>query len=166
VNVQDSTGTGLGGGVPDSTGAEDWKFTTGDGTFSGSIDTAFITIDTSVWRTGGQMLYIEGLTSTGDTAFHTLLYLPTNVITIGTYSTQAVPPENAAIFAFNLSSNGNPIYDGVPDSTSASNVTFNVTSYDNSTHIIQGTFSGIANNSSGNAVVNVTNGSFVTKVSP
>jgi hypothetical protein len=168
VNVQDSTGTGLGG--HDTTGTGDttanWQFTTGDGTFSGSIDTAFITVDTSIWRTGGNMLFIEGFTSTRDTVFHIITYLPTNVITTGSYSTQAVPPENAAIFGFNLVSNGAPIYDGIPDSSSASNVTFIITSYDNSTHILEGTFSGTANNSSGDAVVSVTNGSFVAKVSP
>jgi len=168
VNVQDSTGTGLGGHDTTDTGDTTayWHFTTGDGTFGGSIDTAFITVDTSVWKTGGNMLFIEGFTSTGDTAFHIITYLPTNVITTGSYSTQAIPPENSAIFDFSLSASGNTIYDGVPDNSSASNVTFIITSYDSTTHIIQGTFSGTANDANGDAVVSVSNGSFWAKVSP
>ncbi len=173
INVHDSTGTGLGGKQQDSTGTGDpdavgaWQFTTADGTFSGSIDTASIGIDSSIWKSGGKMLYIQGFTSTKDTTFHIITYLPSGSIATGSYTTQAVPPNAAGIFAYTLSSSGEVIYDALPDNNAtASNVTINITSYDNTTNIIKGTFSGTADDSGGNATVNITNGSFTAKLTP
>lgn len=172
VTIQDSTDTGLGGhdttviGDPDLEGS--WQFTTGDGTFSGLFDTAVIIKDSAIWGTGQQMLYLVGFTKgSTDSAISLYMYLPTGVIAPGSYSTQSVPPANASLFAFNFTTgNGDAIYEALPASTSGSNVTINIISYDNATHIVTGTFDGIADDINGNADVDVTNGSFTATVIP
>jgi len=173
LTVLDSTGTGLGGGgdttqVPvDSTG---WQFTTGDGTFNGSIDSVAIVPDTAVWNFGGQMLFIQGYTTaSADSAIVLYIYLPNGVIETGTYSTQSLPPAKAAVFAFvdfdQVTGIGDPVYQAIPG-TSGSNITVNITSYDSSTGMIKGNFSGKAGDLNNVANVDVTNGSFAAKVSP
>lgn len=174
VTVLDSTGTGLGGGG-DTTDipidSNSWKFTTADGTFEGTFGTAVIMSDSSAWATGGQMLYMDGFTSTSiDTAIALYLFLPTGVITPGSYSTQSFPPANSALFAFidfDLDTgDGEPIYQALPNSIPGSNVIISITSYDDATRIVKGTFSGTAENQAGDATVNIINGSFTAKVAP
>ncbi len=173
VNVQDSTGTGLGGQDTTGTGGlnDTWQFTTGDGTFQGTFDTATIIKDTTVWGSGGQMLYLEGFkTNSNDTAIALYFYLPTGAIAPGSYSTLSVPPANASIFAFIdfdlITGDGTPIYEGVPSAVPGSNVTMTIDSYDDATHIVKGTFSGTAFDKNENPVINVTNGSFTATVTP
>ncbi len=175
VNIQDSTGTGL-GGAQDTTGTGgdtngQWQFTTADGTFQGTFDTAVIIKDSAIWGTGGQMLYLEGFNNASiDTAINLYLYLPTGAVVPGSYTTQSMPPANASLFAFIdfdiITGNGVPIYEALPATTNGTNVTVNITAYDNTTHIATGTFSGVSEDASGNAVVNVTNGSFTATVTP
>ena len=114
------------------------------------------------------MLVMAGyINNSVDTAITLIAYLPSGVITPGAYSTQLLPPANAAIFGFNFTSSGDPIYDAVPDNnTTVSNITINIASYDAVTNIVTGTFSGIADDSSGNPVVNLTSGTFTAKVTP
>ena len=174
VTVLDSTGTGLGGGG-DTTGipidSNSWKFTTADGTFDGTFGTAVIMSDSTAWASGGQMLYMDGFTSTSiDTAIALYLFLPTGVITPGAYSTQSFPPENSALFAFidfDLSTgDGEPIYQALPSSAEGTNVIVNITSYDSATRIIKGTFSGKATDANDVANVDVIDGTFTAKVAP
>ena len=108
VNVQDSTGTGLGGqqdttgqgGDPDDNSGS-WQFTTAGKTFGGSIDTAFVGLDTAIWGSGGKVLDFVGFTSdVRDSAMFFWLYLPNGTITPGTYETKLEPPSNAGVFAF------------------------------------------------------------------
>lgn len=173
INVQDSTGTGLGG--HDTTGTSDldgsWQFTTGDGTFSGSFDTAFIETDTTIWGTGGKMLTLQGFKSPSlDTVIELHLYLPTDTIQVGAYNTTDLPPNNSAFFAlvdYDLNTGiGTPIYQALPNDTAATIITFNITSYDSITHIVSGTFLGTAGDVNDDPIVNVVNGSFTATVSP
>jgi|SRR6478736_1056198 len=168
VVISDSTGTGLGGGGGDTTEDDltgNWQFTTADGTFSGSFDTAAIFLDTSIWGSGGQMLEMVGFSSP-DTAISLLFYLPTGAIVPGTtYATDSIPPSHASIFAFNhTTGNGDPIYQAIPGGATGSYISFIIDSYDTSTHIVTGKFSGIAEDANGDANVTVTNGSFSVKV--
>lgn len=171
VNVKDSTGLGLGSTDTSGTGDPDsgnqWQFTTADGTFHGTFNKAVIAKDTSIWMSGGQMLYLQGFTSSStDTALTLIIYLQTGAIptTITQFNTQAVPQGNAAIFGFNFTQTGNVIYDAVPNNSSSSNITIEITSYDSSTGIVKGTISGLANDNNGTADVNISNGSFTAKV--
>jgi len=162
INVQDSTGTGLGGGGnpgggTDSTNLSDtaWKFSVGSGdTFNGPIDSAFLK-DTAF----GTFLVLVGSTvATGDSAF--VLSLPTNggVITPGTYTTGTT-----SVFYFYDLTTGTYIYSANLTTTPGWIVTITVNSYDPVTKIVTGTFSGEAKDEAGNTVT-IANGSFKAKV--
>ena len=171
VVIQDSTGTGLGGGGdttnPGNTTSA-WQFTTTAGTFSGTFDTAVIAVDTTIWQSGGQMLVLQGKTNTTDSLIAFYVYLPTGVIVPGSYPTESLPPSNASLFAFIDFSvdpvNGTPIYASLPGDT-AGNVTVDITSYDNATQIVKGTFAGKTEDKNGNKI-DVSNGSFTAIVTP
>lgn len=171
VVIQDSTGTGLGGGG-DTTNPQNnnaWQFTTSAGTFSGVFDTAVITLDTTIWQSGGQMLVLQGLkTNTTDSLIAFYVYLPTGAIVPGSYATQSLPPSNASLFAFiDFSAdpvNGTPIYASFPGDATA-NVIVNIVSFDNATQIVKGTFAGKTEDENGNKV-DVSNGSFTATVTP
>jgi hypothetical protein len=172
INVQDSTGTGLGGGGGiDTTGdlSGSWQFSNDSGgVFQGAFDTAVILIDTTIWGSGGKMLYMVGFpTNSPDTAITLIMYLPTGVITPGAYNTQFVPPANAAIFAFNFTTGaGDAIYEAFPDLPSPpAGVTITISSYDNTTHTVTGTFSGTADDAAYTpATIGILNGSFTAVV--
>jgi hypothetical protein len=157
---------GGGGGTEDDlTG--NWEFTTADGTFAGSFDTAAIFLDTSIWGSGGQMLVMVGFPNmSADTAISLLFYLPTGTIVPGTtYTTEVIPPANASIFAFNFTTgNGDPIYQAIPGGATGSNITFTIDTYDTSTHVVTGKFSGTAEDIDGNPDITVTGGTFSVKV--
>jgi len=163
INVQDSTGTGLGGGGnpggggTDSTNLSDtaWKFSVDSGsTFNGPIDSAFLK-DT----TFGTFLVIVGSTvATGDSAF--VLSVPTNnsVIAPGTYTTATT----SVFYLFDLPASAY-IYSANFTTAPGSVVTITVNSYDPVTKIVTGTFSGTAKDEAGNTIT-ITNGSFKAKV--
>lgn len=147
-----------------------WQFTTSDGTFTGIFDSASIEDDKDVWRSGGKMLVLEGSTTNApDSVIALYVFLPTGAIVPGSYTTLAIPPANAALFAFIDftvdDDNGTPIYTALPISTTGSNVTVNIISYDNATNIVTGKFTGEADNKAG-ASTGVTNGSFTATVTP
>ncbi|MBS1744960.1 MAG: hypothetical protein JST21_02195 [Bacteroidetes bacterium] len=168
VNVQDSTGTGLGG--HDSTVTSgNWQFTTDDGTFSGSVDTAFIESDSAIWGTGGKMLTLQGLkTPSNDTVLELHFYLPTGSIQTGAYNTTDLPPSNSGFFAlvhYDLSTGiGTPVYQALPNDTAATIITLTINTYDPITHIISGTFLGTAGDANDDPNVNVINGSYTATV--
>jgi hypothetical protein len=162
INVQDSTGTGLGGGGnpgggTDSTNLSDtaWKFSVdAGGTFNGPIDSAFLK-DT----TFGTFLVLVGSTvATGDSAF--VLSVPTNggVITPGTYTTDT----SSVFYLYDLTA-GVYIYSANVTTAPGSVVTITISSYDPVTKIVTGTFSGTATDASSN-IVTISNGSFKVKV--
>ena len=161
VYVQDSTGTGLGGGNngggTDSVGT--WEFYTDSGYFHGNIDTTFIQ-DTL----GNSYLYLLGTTAETDSLFYIIITFPNSTITPGTYNIQDTAP---TFTGFELHDPlDNPIYVDITDPTSQTNGSVVVSSYDAATKIISGTFSGLANDSVGNAVINIKNGKFTATVSP
>lgn len=170
VNVKDSTGLGLGSdttGTGDPDSGNQWQFTTADGTFSGTFDTATIATDTVIWRTGRKMLYLQGFTkSSTDTALTLIMYLQTGSIPQLTtqFNTQAVPQGTAAIFGFNLTQTGNAIYYAIPDNSSLSDIIITITSYNPISGVVTGTISGKANDTNGDADVDVSNGSFTATV--
>jgi len=175
VVIQDSTGTGL-GGHQDTTGTGsdfegNWQFTTADGTFSGSFDTAVIITDSAIWGTGDKMLYMNGFkTNSVDSAIDMYVYLPTGAIVPGTYTSQSLPPSNSCLFgfiAFDLNTGvGTPIYQALPADTNGTNLTINIISYDAVTHVVTGTFSGTAGDVNDTANATVTNGNFTATVTP
>lgn len=169
INVQDSTGTGLGGADTTATGnVGSWQFTTTEGTFNGTFYAATVIQDTFVWNSGGKMLAMAGFTkSTTDSAITLIAYLPESVIETGVYKTDSVPPANAAVFAFNYTTgNGDPIYEAFDGTPIDSDVSVTISSYDDATHVVTGTFSGTAENVTTGAAIQVTNGSFSATVSP
>lgn len=175
INVQDSTGTGLGGQDSTGTGGNygTWQFTTDSGqSFQGTFYSASIEKDSLIWGTGNQMLLLQGYTSAStDSAITLILYLPNGVITPGTYSSQSLPPSNASLFAFNFTivngGSGDPIYEALPASTTGSNITITIADYNSATHIVTGTFSGTAEDDAyEDATIGIQNGSFTTTVSP
>jgi len=161
VNVQDSTGTGLGGsqdsvgtgGDPDST-ANSWEFTQDPSVFNGSIDTA--TKDNS----GGlaTSLHLSGSTSTGDTTMSLEFVMPSTDIQTGTY----IMSSSGISFSVTDVQSLTVIYeaDGL---TSGTDFTVIITSYDSATKQVKGTFSGQVQDQSGN-IVPITNGSFTALV--
>lgn len=153
VATKDSTGTGLGGGGTTANPNQSdtaWKFTSPAGSYHGVIDTAY-TIDSA----GVLYLYITGTTA-GDSIFYAGVGFSNGVITAGSYSTSS-----SALFRFTDSSN-NAIYAADPTVTSA-NTVITITSYNSTTNIVTGTFTGTAQNSSGTAQ-NITLGTFTAKL--
>jgi hypothetical protein len=160
INVQDSTGTGLGSnpGGPDSTNLSDtaWKFSVAAATFNGPVDTAFIYTDTS----GAKFLTVYGYTpATSDTAFAVSIYLQNDTIAAGNYSTTT----EAGLYFKDLQDTATThfIYHADPTTTNAG-INFTLT-YDSSTHIVEATFNGTALDLTGN-VITITNGRFKVKV--
>lgn len=159
VNVQDSTGTGLGGVEPmDSTNFSDtaWKFSVGAGTYHGNIESAFI-LDTL----GLKYLTIVGTSSpTGDTAFLAGIFF-TGAVAPGTYTTES----QSQLYLTTIDGLGNYriIYQADPSTAATAITSMTIVSYDISTGIISGTFSGNAIDGSGN-IVTISNGSFAAKI--
>lgn len=164
VYVQDSTGTGLGGvdttdpGSTDSTNLSDtaWQFNGGTNYHHGSFDTVFV-VDTL----GLQYLTLVGSTRpSGDTAFLMGILLTSGSIQPGTYTTTF----EAGFYLTTL--NGTTpvtIYQADATTSGSGVVTITITSYNSSTGILTGTFSGNAVDGSGNAVP-ISTGEFTAKV--
>ncbi len=156
VNVNDSTGTGLGGGggggINDTTNLSDtaWQFSQGVNKYNGIFDQAFV-VDTL----GGTYMVLIGLTAeTGDTAF--VLSVPTvsGVITPGTYTTLTT-----SVFYLQDLFTGPPAIFSANFLTAPDFITINILSYDASTKIVTGNFSGTAKDAAGNSVP-ISSGSF------
>jgi len=171
VNVQDSTGTGLGGDStgsdPDSTfGSGDWQFSTDiGGSFQGTFAYVTSSPDT-IFASGGTLFTMAGLTASGDTALSIGIVFPGTAIEPGTYHTTIVDNEThpTAAFGFTFASSGDAIYDALYGQDAASDVTVVVSSYDPLTKTLTGTFSGPASNETTTTdttdTVGITNGTF------
>ncbi|HEX5152090.1 MAG TPA: hypothetical protein VFW07_11635 [Parafilimonas sp.] len=169
VNVQDSTGTGLGGdstgGDPDSTfGSGDWQFSTDiGGSFQGTVVYVSSSPDT-LFGSGGTLFAMSGFTASGDTAISIGILFPGNTIEPGTYHTAIVGSDTHSNAAFGFASiTGGTIYDGSQDQGAPSDVAITVLSYDALTKTLTGTFSGPASNETTadvTDIIGILNGSF------
>lgn len=161
VNIQDSTGTGLGGtdttgnGDPDTTGLKEWQFTEGSFTYAGRIDSA------AKDNSSGLATYLSlngSTTATGDTTISIKFLIPASDIQTGTYTLIS----NGISFTVTDASTLTVLYsaDGL---TAGTDLTINVTSYNVTTKVMQGDFSGNVQDKSGN-IVPITKGSFTATV--
>ncbi len=162
VNVQDSTGTGIhsGGGGVDSTGSGDpdagggsWQFTQGSANFLGSLDSAKKDNSTGV----ATFVQLNGSTATGDTTMSLEFSILAADIQPGTYTVL----NNTILFSAGDFLNDFSYTASALDS--GTDFTIVVTSYDASTQIMKGTFSGKVKDKSGN-IVPITNGAFTATV--
>ena len=157
VNVQDSTGHGVGTGGPiDTTGIAlgKWKFDANGHTYSGDIATAQFS------NLIGASLTIFGsmASNSTDTLFGIAIEFPASTLDVGTYSTS----DAGTNFALEKSPSGDIIY--AANATSSPPVlNLTVNSYDPSTKIVYGTFSGQAYDTGGNTL-DITNGKFKATV--
>ncbi len=133
-----------------------WKFSVGSVQYNGPIDTA---IFTALPAPLGSVLAITGSTSPGgDSSITLAMTMPAAVIVPGTYKTNA-GFTNA--FSFDDAS-GTAVY-SANIATAGVVMTMIITSYDNVTKIVKGTFSGTAEDSAG-ASVTIAAGKFEAKV--
>lgn len=153
VNVQDSTGTGLGGGTTNpNTSDSAWTFTGPVGSYNGPIDSAF-TYDSS----GIHYMVLLGSNKAHDTAWQVGVAFTGGAITPGEYSSKS-----SSLFGFNNAVTGDTIYLAYP-LTPTVETKITIVSYDTSTRIVTGTYSGTARDSGGNSV-SITAGTFKAKV--
>jgi hypothetical protein len=147
------TGGSTGGGG--ATAADSaWSFNQGTSFYFGAIDSAYKQVVTGL----GTVLTIEGHKYAGvDTLFYIDVLLPGTTVVTGTYSTTS----SADMYLDDA--NSNTIYEVDPTTTGAS-MNIVITSYNATTKIVTGTFSGTALNKTG-AVVPITNGKFTARVS-
>lgn len=167
LNVKDSTGTGLGGnpgggnpggGGTGTVGLNQWQFTAAGHTYMGNIMSAqFSTI------LGGNLILIGSMLSlpagsTPDTVFGIGVQFPSTNLVPGTYTTADAGtnfslyklPSGDIIFAANATA-------------SPPTISIVISSYDATTKIVSGTFTGNSYNIS-SQVVPISNGAFKTKV--
>ena len=152
VVTKDSTGRSGGGTTVTNPNTSDtaWKFTSPAGNFHGSIDTAY-TFDSL----GTKNLAIIGRNK-GDSTFFVGSILATGAIATGTYNTSSL-----AVFGFNDVAQ-NTIYAANPR-TAGVNTAITITSYNTTTKVLTGTFTGNALDALGRTVT-VTLGSFTVRV--
>ena len=129
-----------------------WQFNQGTGYFKGSFDTAVTGTD----PTAGFFLFMYGPSNnvTGD-SLDLYVVFPGSTIQPGTYFTT----NKAGLKYYNATTDK---YKADPTTTTV-NTTVEITSYDNTSKIVQGTFSGTVLNSTG-GIVPLTNGRFKAKV--
>jgi hypothetical protein len=145
--TQDTTGTGGG----DTTGVQNggWKYSQGSSVYSGLFDSASKDNSTGLIT----FVYLNGVSSTGDTAMNLQFSILASDINPGTYTML----QNTIMF-----SSGDVLNDfsyAADAFLTGTDLTVVVTSYDASTKEMKGTFSGSAQNKSG-SIVPITNGSF------
>lgn len=146
VSVNQASGSG-GSTSPDSA----WSFNEGTLFFFGRMDTAFLTTTAGV----GTVLNIGGSTyHTGDSLISIYVRLPGSTVQPGTYSTSS---NTIFYFAFN-GANPAPFYSAEP-STNNAVMSVVITSYNSTTRVVHGIFSGNAQTPAG-ALVPITNGKF------
>lgn len=163
VYVQDSTGTGLGGG---NTGGEDsvgtWEFYADSAYIHGNVNLALFS-DTVTGVSGIYALGINGTTA-GDSTLVLMVIFPGNTIDTGTYVSQGIPSSNA-LLGFS-DQNLNTLYSAINDPQSQSLLTIHIDSYNSTTRVVTGTFSGSANIANTTDLININNGKFTATVSP
>lgn len=133
-----------------------WQFSQGTNSFHGPMYDAF---DTTV--SGAYALVLLGYsTATPDTTMQLTVYFSGGTIQPGTYSSTSF----AAFYYTNYADTANPIKVYTADPTArAATTNITISSYNASTGIVTGTFSGTALNNA-NVPVPVTNGRFTAKV--
>jgi len=156
VNVQDSTGTGLGGNTDPNLDDHAWEFTGPAGSYHGQIGEASEG-DTVISGIAGHYLYLFCPTSTGDSALQILAAFPGNAITTGNFSSAV-----SWGFSFQDGVASEVIY-GTDPNTPTVICTLNITSYNAATSIVSGTFSGSAKDKNGNTV-SINGGAFTAKI--
>ncbi|MET0394710.1 MAG: hypothetical protein ABW019_16310, partial [Chitinophagaceae bacterium] len=118
-----------------------WKFTAGTTTYQGPTE------DASVASSGGATtLVVGGGTSSGSAVFSLAFTNQSGGITTGAYSGTAMTGK-FNIFMF---TDGTITYQGMP--MTGSNISATITTFNTTTHIVEGTFSGTAKDGSGNNV--------------
>lgn len=156
VVIQDSTGTGLGGNDTTGTGGDTsqvqtsiWQFNQGSLTFSGTFDT------TSKDNSSGvaTVVLMAGTNSTGDTAMELTFAISGTDIKPGTYTTA----NNGMLFSVVEIPTLTTLYTASL-STTGTDLTVVVISYDATKKEMKGTFSGNAQTDAG-TIVPITNGS-------
>ncbi len=152
-----STGSSSGGGGSSGgsgttpTGADMWQFTEGTTLFNGIDSATAQTVTTPITET---TLIIVGGTQTGDTTIQLGIGMyGSTTIKTGTYTSSS-----CSLYVMGLTST--PIYE-TPNTGQGIQVV--ITSYNASTKVVQGTFSGSVQNSTG-ATKSITNGSFNARV--
>jgi hypothetical protein len=153
VNVQDSTGHGLGGGgVTDTSGIalNQWQFVANGHTYSGNVGTASFTDLIS-----GNLTVVGTMASgSPDTAFGITVQFPGATLDTGTYATS----DAGTNFSLTIVQSGNIIY--AANATSVPPVlNITITNYNSGTKTVTGIFSGQAYDFNGNNLA-VTNGEF------
>ena len=131
-----------------------WKFTQGAVTYEGPTGVA-ITLPLGGMESTG----IIGETTTGDISF-SLSLTRNGAMQAGTFSTASVPPANWATLLMMNNSTGDPVFTGMFGSGT---LTVNLTTYNETTKVAEGTFSGTVKNAA-NAIVTITNGTFKAEI--
>lgn len=153
VSVEAGTGETGGGTIADNDNA--WSFNHGKAFTEGSIDLAIV--NANPLGGSGSILALTGRNlQNGDSALSILLVLPGSTITPGTFKTNQ---GNTTLFSLNSTNTGDPIYTSnntTPDAV----ITVVIVSYDASSKIVTGTFSGNVMNEAGGGKVAITNGKF------
>lgn len=160
LNVHDSTGTGLGNGGGDTTSFSNdsdtaWSFTVDSNLqLNGPFDSAYIGVNDS----GTVYLALYGSTAaTGDSLLRIAVLLPTGTLSTGTYTT-----ESGSIMLFAHAQDTAFIY-YADSTTSGVNTTITITSYDQVSNLVTGTFTGTVYDLNGD-IINITNGKFKAKL--
>lgn len=152
VPVEAGTGETGGGTIADKDNA--WSFNHGKAFTEGSIDLAIVSANP---LGSGSLLTLTGRNlQSADSALSIFLLLPGSTITPGTYKTNQ---GTTTLFSLNTTTTGDPIYTSnntTPDAV----ITVTIVSYDASSKIITGTFSGNVKNEASGSLVAVTNGKF------
>jgi len=153
VVVAAGTGTGGTGGSGSGTNANNsWSFNHGSAFTQGSIDLALLNANPIGT---GSVFTLTGRNANADSAITFLMLLPGSTITPGTFKTNQ---GSSTLFSLNKTT-GDPIY--TSNSTTPNAVmTIVIVSYDATTKIVTGTFSGNVENEATGNVVAITNGKF------
>ena len=157
VFVQDSTGTGLGHETEWSNSSDTaWSFLFDTTTYNGPFDSAYLGIDSA----GAIYLALYGSTAitTDSSLFDMAVLLPNGVIETGTYNTNS---GSRILFDDNPSDSSFVYY--ADKTTGTANTVITIESYDSTSNIATGIFSGTAIDPYGN-LVTINNGRFKVKV--
>ena len=147
-------GTPGGGNTDPNASDTAWQFTQGANTFKGPFFDVHDTTQNNVYG----IVFIGIVPATADTAVFFGTVFPGSTIQTGDYNTQT-----SAFFSFvDTRDTAHPIYDA-NYLTPTVNTKLTISSYDPTTRIITGTFTGTALNAS-NVSVPITNGKFKAKV--
>ena len=156
VNVLDSTGSGQGGnsGNTDTSAAalNQWKFTANGHTYSGGINTA-------VFTSLGEILTLAGTMQSGatDTTFGISVQLTSSTVDTGTFQT-SLPGNDFSL----QKTTGNIIF-AANSITSPPVLNILITSFNATTKVVTGTFTGNSYDTNGNTVP-ISYGSFQATV--